>query len=729
MPIMKHRNRAPGWLLAIFFLLASSYSIVNPIFEAPDEVWHYELVRWLAEGKGLPAPEDIDDAPWQQEGAQPPLYYLAAAALTKYIPTDNAAEVIRYNPHAAVGNADAPNNKNIMAHGPWEAWPWQGVVLAVHLARLLSVLLGMLTVYFTWRAAAVLFATSTEIPLLAALLVALNPQFLFLSASVTNDSLVTCCAAIAIWQLLLMLRVNADGEPLPTASALLRLGLILGAAALSKVSGLALSGLAGLVLLLLAWQRRSVWELLRMSAWVALSAGAVALWWYWRNWQLFGDPLALNVLTSVLPGRDVVLSWQEIFSLVPGVWRSYWGVFGWFNILMAAWLYSFYSWLSLLALVGLLFGMRQLAGKEHWAMTTLLLVWILTISGLLVRWAQINYPQGRLLFPAIGAVAIFLAYGLLNWLPQSTRRGATFTLAALLFVPAAVAPWRWIAPTYQPPALVSAVEIQQQQSTRFGDLLLFNGFSESSDIVATGEDWSITLYWSALQPVAQDYSIFVHLTDENGIIQAQSDSFPAGGLLPTRALPVGQIVPDSRIIRIPPSLPASSHLKVSIGVYDHLSGERLIVNGQDSLSLAVLAISERSASAESTAAINFDNLIELSDYHFERMLVAAGDPLRVDLTWRAMKDIDRDYVVFVHLLLPPDAVWAQVDEAPQQGKSPTSSWRKDQVIQDSHTIAIPPQIPAGVYQVEIGLYDMQTMDRLKVGLEDAGVAIGLIQVR
>ena len=73
MPIMKHRNRAPGWLLAIFFLLASSYSIVNPIFEAPDEVWHYELVRWLAEGKGLPAPEDIDDAPWQLEGPQPPL--------------------------------------------------------------------------------------------------------------------------------------------------------------------------------------------------------------------------------------------------------------------------------------------------------------------------------------------------------------------------------------------------------------------------------------------------------------------------------------------------------------------------------------------------------------------------------------------------------------------------------------------------------------------------------
>ena len=94
-------------LLAAYLMMAVTYSVVNPLFESPDEIWHYEYVRWLAEGNGLPEPEDVGHAPWHQEGSQPPLYYLTAAALTALIPTDDAAEVIRYNPHAAVGQADA----------------------------------------------------------------------------------------------------------------------------------------------------------------------------------------------------------------------------------------------------------------------------------------------------------------------------------------------------------------------------------------------------------------------------------------------------------------------------------------------------------------------------------------------------------------------------------------------------------------------------------------------
>jgi hypothetical protein len=57
--------------------------------------------------------------------------------------------VIRYNVHTAVGNADALGNKNFMLHGRAHDWPWQGVTLAAHLTRLLSVLLGAATVAFT----------------------------------------------------------------------------------------------------------------------------------------------------------------------------------------------------------------------------------------------------------------------------------------------------------------------------------------------------------------------------------------------------------------------------------------------------------------------------------------------------------------------------------------------------------------------------------------------------
>ena len=101
------RHWAVTLILGCYLLLAAGYSVINPLFESPDEVWHYEYVRWLVEGNGLPAPEDVGHAPWHQEGSQPPLYYLTAAAVTAPIPTDNADAVIRYNPHAAIGQAES----------------------------------------------------------------------------------------------------------------------------------------------------------------------------------------------------------------------------------------------------------------------------------------------------------------------------------------------------------------------------------------------------------------------------------------------------------------------------------------------------------------------------------------------------------------------------------------------------------------------------------------------
>ena len=74
-------------VLALYIPTASAYSVINPLFESPDEVWHYEYVRWLVEGHGLPRPEEVGSAPWHQEGSQPPLYYLDWQPRSTLIPT------------------------------------------------------------------------------------------------------------------------------------------------------------------------------------------------------------------------------------------------------------------------------------------------------------------------------------------------------------------------------------------------------------------------------------------------------------------------------------------------------------------------------------------------------------------------------------------------------------------------------------------------------------------
>ena len=58
-------------------MLGLIYSIVTPIFEAPDEVWHFNFARHVALGRGLPSLRDNDSGAYQEVG-QPPLYYLVA---------------------------------------------------------------------------------------------------------------------------------------------------------------------------------------------------------------------------------------------------------------------------------------------------------------------------------------------------------------------------------------------------------------------------------------------------------------------------------------------------------------------------------------------------------------------------------------------------------------------------------------------------------------------------
>lgn len=712
-------------LIIGFVLVAGSYSVVNPLFEAPDEVWHYEYVRWLVEGHGLPSPEDVGHAPWHQEGSQPPLYYWLGSLLTAGISTDNAPLVIRYNPHAAVGQATAFGNKNMMAHSAAEAWPWQGVVLAAHLLRFFSIALGAVTLFAVLRTARLLFPERPALIPLAGLWVAANPQFLFLSAAISNDNLVTTCCALGLW-LLVQLIVQ---ERAPTRWQLTGLGLLLGLAALSKVSGLALTGLAGLTLLSLAWRKRAWRRLVGQLLLVGVVAGAVAGWWYARNWLLYGDPLGLTVMFAVLPGRDEVLTWVELLALLPGVWRSFWGVFGWFNVLAPEWIYTFYTALAGIGLAGGLFGLvqaRRLPARQGMGLL-LLLIWLLVLIGLVLRWAQISYPQGRLLFPAVSSVALLLTFGWAQWIPPRWQAGLTTVLAVGLLPLALIAPWAWIAPVYQPPSTLPASPTSELLAS-FGEQIQLLEASWTADTLHPGDEVTFAFDWQTSVPLTTNYSVFVHLVDELEIVQAQRDSYPAAGAWPTSNWPLGQRIRDQHRLVLPQRLPTPMRLRIDVGLYDFATGQRLLnVDGQLAATLGYLTVTP-AEDEPPPVAINFGDQLALVDYEFDRRLLAPSESLTVTLTWEALRKPALDYVVFVHLVLPPDAVWAQRDAMPLDGTLPTSTWQVGQRVVDRYTLTVPPEAPLGLYTIQIGIYDPDTGERLKVNLEDAGVPLGQVRV-
>jgi hypothetical protein len=88
----------------------------------------------------------------------------------------------------------------------------------------------------------------------------------------------------------------------------------------------------------------------------------------------------------------------------------------------------------------------------------------------------------------------------------------------------------------------------------------------------------LALEWQSLRPVETDYTVFVHIVDQEGTIWAQRDSVPAGGELPTSSWELGEIVSDEYEMMIPVDGPREGYA-VEVGLYDPESGVRLPVSG------------------------------------------------------------------------------------------------------------------------------------------------------
>lgn len=95
--------------------------------------------------------------------------------------------------------------------------------------------------------------------------------------------------------------------------------------------------------------------------------------------------------------------------------------------------------------------------------------------------------------------------------------------------------------------------------------------------------------------------------------------------------------------------------------------------------------------------------------------------LTFTLTWQTVEPIADDYTVFVHLLANGEKI-AQADTRPCDGQCPTSSWQPGEVIVDRHQLPWSPDRPPGPYQLVIGLYLLNSGQRVGVaGSEDGAV--------
>jgi hypothetical protein len=86
--------------------------------------------------------------------------------------------------------------------------------------------------------------------------------------------------------------------------------------------------------------------------------------------------------------------------------------------------------------------------------------------------------------------------------------------------------------------------------------------------------------WQALQPLTQDYTLFVHAFSSNGERAGQLDTMPLQGKLPTTRWPPGKVITDR--LRIPLAAGAPSQgFRFELGWYQYQTGERLRTASDD----------------------------------------------------------------------------------------------------------------------------------------------------
>ncbi len=752
-------------ILILFVLLASLYSVVTPIFEASDELWHYPLVQWLSQGNPLPVQDVNNVGPWKQEASQPPLYYYLTGWATSWIDTSDLAEVRRENPHADNGVITPDGNNNLVVHDPVrESFPWHGTVLAVHIVRFLSVLLGAITIWLTYKIALELFPDREYLALGAAAINAFTPMFIFISGAVNNDNLTMTLCSLALLMMVKRLRDQGSGirdqgsgrrEFWLAIGKWLPLGIVLGLGALTKTSALALLPIAALAISVVAWRKGSWAEFFAGAIATAVPVLLIAGWWYLRNIQLYGDPTGINAFIDVLGKRAAPANLAQLWGERWGFMLSYWGLFGGVNVPLDNWVYYVLNALAIIGVIGAIMYFITLTWRwfredpiHNWRDFTYELrdylqgrapIFLVGLFGvivvaLLTQWASVTWSsQGRLVFSAISTWSIFLALGIATVATQRFARSILATIAVFMLGVSVLAPFTTIAPAYARSAPLATTPTPNfALNVTFGDQLKLLGAEVGASSVQPGGSIEVTLYWQAVAPIDRDYYTFVHLLDQNDIVIAQRLMMPGQGAWPTSQMKVGDIIPSRYVISVPATEYAPDTLIYEVGVCERC-GERdprlPVSTGGDSVRFGSLDLVGQSGAVPNPINVNLGNQLDLIGYSLDTRSAAPTESIYLTLYWRARSTMSIDYTVFTHVLEEPQTIWGQQDKPLQP---PTTSWSIGQVVSDTYALKIKPDAPPGVYQIEVGVYEPQQGKRLRVITDDGRITdnfVWLSQVR
>lgn len=707
-----------AWLLVA--VLAAVINVVSPIFEPPDELQHYQFVRYLVDHRKLPI--QAPDGPISQSH-QPPLYYLGGAVLTAGI--HDPQTVPERNPFWDYNGGVSNDNKLQFIASEQYTFPYHGSALVVHIMRLWSTLLTMVTVWAVWQLGRTLWPNQPGKTALLLAFSVLNPMFLYMTGAANNDSMVIMWGALLLW---LVVRGLQDGFTWRTT---ILIGLVWSGALLSKLTGLMLAAPWGMALLCTAWQKRDGRLFFSRLGAVLAIAAALTGWWYVRNWLVYRDPLALQVVLDVWGERTaerttLAYLWPDLkYS-----WANFWGRFGYGQVPLPNVVYLFFLLISLLAGAG---GIRRLV-KRPFPFTTRPAIWSVLLLAVLTYVGALFYyifrnptgANGRYIFPALPAIAAILTASLAVWLDQWKRPGLVYTavivpiIGIATFTSAIFLPW-----TYARPQLLSEsaalAQVERPANVIWGEQIRLLGTAVTPRTATSGQTVNVTACWQAQTNITTNYTLFVRLLDADFNSLGQRDTYPGLGTFPTKLWQAGDTFCDTYPIPVMAQLTWPVAAAIDLGFYEKSPANQLPITtlqGEpiDHVIIDNIKIQPATAAAppplQFTQTAQFAQGVQLIGYNLSDMEAQSEQPITLELAWQAAGPLDQSYTVFVHLLDADGNMITQSDSLPRNGRYPTNFWGSSETILDFHQLTLPSAAPPGPTTFRVGFYRLEDFSRL-----------------
>jgi hypothetical protein len=338
----------------------------------------------------------------------------------------------------------------------------------------------------------------------------------------------------------------------------------------------------------------------------------------------------------------------------------------------------------------------------------LLLVWLALAGLMLLVHEPLRYKHFSILLPLLGiwagvALAQTWAGGVRfrqapAWIKGKTAIGLLLAAAYMLRMPATLETWRTAVEADGPPAdEIVALDFIQQVTT-------------PADCLIT-DDMPLA-YWSGRMVPPE-------------LAEVSTNRLQAGELTLDELVAISTHY-DCQVVaavsnRIPKYLPEyTDWVKQNYWGRFHYGEDHLYVAKANTVPDPVHPMQ-----------IDFEAPLRFLGYTLDPPAGLPGVRLPLVLYWKSLATFETDYTIFVHLRDTQNVTWLAADHRPYLGVVPTTHWRPGGVIKDVVWLDLPADLPPGEYHLWVGLYRLDTMERLPVAGDLSGehaIDLGVVRI-